>query len=72
MQNAIAQMQKQAATGAADHLLGIKVLARTLADELKKAHGGDWRIQIDPEADFIMVARRRDRHIAKPKRGEVA
>ena len=70
MQNAIAQMQAQAETVAETTLHAVRLLAHCVADNMQKAHGGNWRIQIDHEHGLVIIARRQDREIEQPKRGE--
>ena len=47
-----------------------QMLAGSLRDVMQEIHGGNWRVQIDHDAEFVMIARRADRPTA-PKAGEV-
>lgn len=47
-----------AVAGAKSHRENIVVLSEVLAIEMQKVHGGDWRTQIDPDCEFVMIARK--------------
>lgn len=71
MQNAVATTFLTDAVAHADAKMATaRLLAEALCEKMQKIHGGSWRIQIDHEAEFVMIARRADRP-ASPKRGEV-
>lgn len=61
-----ATLIKAACTGSAV-LAEVEAAAKRLADAMERAHGGSWRIQIEHENEFVMVARRRDRGPINPK-----
>lgn len=51
---------RQAAGAAApvDPMMSIKRKAAEIATAMALVHGGDWRVQIDHEEGFLVVARR--------------
>lgn len=48
----------------------VRAAAEYLSGAMQRIHGGNWRIQIEHEDLFVMIARRRDRQPISPKRGE--
>lgn len=69
--NGAAAVMAAATESAASSMRWISVLSDSLAEHMAKIHGGDFRIQIDHEDGLIIVARRRVRGFAQPKRGEI-
>lgn len=69
---AVSRMQAAATHEGTVLLETINIAAAGLARMMQAAHGGDWRVQIEHDAEFVMIARRADRRPAQPKRGEVA
>jgi uncharacterized protein involved in exopolysaccharide biosynthesis len=49
----------QANTDAAASLKRVERLSKLLADAMQDIHGGAWRIQVEHEAHFVIVAMRR-------------
>lgn len=45
---------------------------RVLADMMREVHGGEWRTDVDHETGFIVIRKRADMGMSRPKRGEIA
>lgn len=43
-------------------MVQIEAVAKHLAILMEEVHGGSWRVQIDHENEFLMVAKRPDRN----------
>lgn len=56
--NTIASLLHDATKDADDLAHGVNLLAATLAQWMEKMHGGDWRIHIDHDAQFVLVVPR--------------
>jgi len=41
-----------------DPKMKVKRLTAEIAIQMAVLHGGEWRVEIDPEAGFVLVARR--------------
>lgn len=68
--NTVAQIHTSALALADVKIGTARLLAEALCEKMQEIHGGNWRVQIDHDAEFVMVARRADRPTA-PKAGEV-
>jgi len=56
-----ARLEAKAIKGADETLATIRVLGRTLTEYLIEAHGGEWRFVYNPDSEFVVIARQRDR-----------
>ncbi len=59
-----------AAANAGIRMAQIEAVANHLADLMRQAHGGRWRVQIEHEHGFVMVAERPQRSVDKSNNGE--
>lgn len=68
----ITDLHTQAVSEAESLARCIYAITETLSDLMQKAHGGNWRIRVDPEGEFVIVARRCESEISKPSRNQAA
>lgn len=70
--SAVAELHNRAVSEAESLTRCINAVAETLSELMQKAHGGDWRVRVDPEGEFAIVARRQEKGISKPSRNQAA
>lgn len=70
--SAVAELHNRAVSEAENLARCIYAITETLSDLMQKAHGGNWRIQVDPEGEFVIVSRRQEQEISKPPRSHAA
>ena len=63
----VAAILANAVVSANNSIFNVQVFTEALRDMLQRTHGGRWRIQIEHEDGFVLIARRGDRDIAKPR-----
>lgn len=70
--NAISQIKSKAIKEGSALLESIDMTTRVLAGMMREVHGGDWRTDIDHDTGFIVIRKRADMGMSRPKRGEIA
>jgi hypothetical protein len=56
-----------ATVAAAAAVAEVQTAADLLAEAMRKIHGGSWRVQVEHESTFVMVAQIGDKSRVKPK-----
>lgn len=57
----------KAAVSAAAAIAEVQAAAEYLAAAMERIHGGEWRVAINHEGEFVTVARRRGNRPITPK-----
>lgn len=69
--SAISQIKSKAIKEGSAILESIDMTTRVLADMMREVHGGEWRTDVDRETGFIVVRKRAETGVFRPRRGGV-